>query len=65
MFDLSTARFACLDLKTAGLSPWFGDRICEGSRPGKSSDFPITSIFKRFVICAKMNAVFAWIGSWK
>ena len=29
MFDLSNARFAFLDLETTGLSPWFGDRICE------------------------------------
>jgi DNA polymerase III epsilon subunit family exonuclease len=29
MFDLSSARFAFLDLETTGLSPWFGDRICE------------------------------------
>ena len=28
-FDLSNARFAFLDLETTGLSPWFGDRICE------------------------------------
>lgn len=28
-FDLSSARFAFLDLETTGLSPWFGDRICE------------------------------------
>jgi len=27
--DLSNARFAFLDLETTGLSPWFGDRICE------------------------------------
>src|SRR5689334_18691819 len=29
MFDLSSARFAFLDLETTGLSPWFGDRICQ------------------------------------
>jgi DNA polymerase-3 subunit epsilon len=29
MLDLSNARFAFLDLETTGLSPWFGDRICE------------------------------------
>lgn len=29
LFDLSSARFAFLDLETTGLSPWFGDRICE------------------------------------
>jgi DNA polymerase-3 subunit epsilon len=29
MFDLSNFRFAFLDLETTGLSPWFGDRICE------------------------------------
>ena len=29
MFDLSSARFAFLDLETTGLSPWFSDRICE------------------------------------
>ena len=28
-FDLSSARFAFLDLETTGLSPWFGDRVCE------------------------------------
>ena len=28
-FDISSARFAFLDLETTGLSPWFGDRICE------------------------------------
>jgi DNA polymerase III epsilon subunit family exonuclease len=27
--DLSNARFAFLDLETTGLSPWFGDRVCE------------------------------------
>lgn len=29
MIDLANARFAFLDLETTGLSPWFGDRICE------------------------------------
>jgi DNA polymerase III epsilon subunit family exonuclease len=29
MFDVSSARFAFLDLESTGLSPWFGDRICE------------------------------------
>lgn len=29
MLDLSNCRFAFLDLETTGLSPWFGDRICE------------------------------------
>jgi DNA polymerase-3 subunit epsilon len=29
MFDLANARFAFLDLETTGLSPWFGDRVCE------------------------------------
>jgi DNA polymerase III epsilon subunit family exonuclease len=29
MFDLSSARFAFIDLESTGLSPWFGDRICE------------------------------------
>ncbi len=29
MLDLSNARFAFLDIETTGLSPWFGDRICE------------------------------------
>jgi DNA polymerase III subunit epsilon len=29
MFDLSNCSFAFLDLETTGLSPWFGDRICE------------------------------------
>jgi DNA polymerase III subunit epsilon len=28
-FDLSNCRFAFLDFETTGLSPWFGDRICE------------------------------------
>jgi DNA polymerase III epsilon subunit family exonuclease len=27
--DFSNARFAFLDLETTGLSPWFGDRVCE------------------------------------
>ena len=27
--DLSNAHFAFLDLETTGLSPWFGDRVCE------------------------------------
>jgi len=29
MFTLSNARFAFLDIETTGLSPWFGDRICQ------------------------------------
>ncbi|MEW5828967.1 MAG: exonuclease domain-containing protein [Chloroflexota bacterium] len=29
MFDFANAPFAFLDLKTTGLSAWFGDRICE------------------------------------
>jgi len=29
MIDISNARFAFLDLETTGLSPWFGDRVCE------------------------------------
>ena len=29
MFDLSNCHFAFLDLETTGLSPWFGDRVCE------------------------------------
>ncbi len=29
MFDIASAHFAFLDLETTGLSPWFGDRICE------------------------------------
>jgi DNA polymerase III epsilon subunit-like protein len=29
MFNPSTARFAFLDIETTGLSPWFGDRICQ------------------------------------
>ncbi len=28
-FDISNCRFAFLDVETTGLSPWFGDRICE------------------------------------
>lgn len=28
-FDLSNCRFAFLDVETTGLSPWFGDRVCE------------------------------------
>ncbi len=28
-FDLASARFAFLDIETTGLSPWFGDRICQ------------------------------------
>ncbi len=28
-FDLSNAPFAFIDLATTGLSPWFGDRVCE------------------------------------
>jgi DNA polymerase-3 subunit epsilon len=28
-FDLSNCPFSFLDLETTGLSPWFGDRICE------------------------------------
>ena len=27
--DISNARFAFLDIETTGLSPWFGDRICQ------------------------------------
>jgi len=27
--DISNCRFAFLDLETTGLSPWFGDRVCE------------------------------------
>ena len=27
--DFTNSRFAFLDLETTGLSPWFGDRICE------------------------------------
>jgi DNA polymerase III subunit epsilon len=29
MLDLANAKFAFLDFETTGLSPWFGDRICE------------------------------------
>jgi len=29
MLDLTNARFAFLDIETTGLSPWFGDRICQ------------------------------------
>lgn len=29
MFNLANARFAFLDIETTGLSPWFGDRICQ------------------------------------
>jgi DNA polymerase III subunit epsilon len=29
MFDLTSCRFAFLDFETTGLSPWFGDRVCE------------------------------------
>lgn len=29
MLNLSNARFAFLDIETTGLSPWFGDRICQ------------------------------------
>jgi len=29
MIDLTNCRFAFLDFETTGLSPWFGDRICE------------------------------------
>jgi DNA polymerase-3 subunit epsilon len=29
MFNIATARFAFLDIETTGLSPWFGDRICQ------------------------------------
>jgi DNA polymerase-3 subunit epsilon len=29
MFDLTNCRFAFLDFETTGLSPWFGDRVCE------------------------------------
>jgi DNA polymerase-3 subunit epsilon len=29
MLDLSNARFAFLDVETTGLSPWFGDRVCQ------------------------------------
>jgi DNA polymerase-3 subunit epsilon len=29
MLDISNTKFAFLDIETTGLSPWFGDRICE------------------------------------
>jgi DNA polymerase III subunit epsilon len=29
MIDSTNTRFAFIDLETTGLSPWFGDRICE------------------------------------
>ncbi len=29
MLDLSNAKFAFLDVETTGLSPWFGDRVCQ------------------------------------
>jgi DNA polymerase III subunit epsilon len=29
MLELSNTRFAFLDIETTGLSPWFGDRICQ------------------------------------
>jgi DNA polymerase III subunit epsilon len=29
VIDIASAKFAFLDLETTGLSPWFGDRICE------------------------------------
>lgn len=29
MLDISNTRFAFLDIETTGLSPWFGDRICQ------------------------------------
>ncbi len=29
MLHLSNTRFAFLDIETTGLSPWFGDRICQ------------------------------------
>lgn len=29
MFNISNAPFAFLDIETTGLSPWFGDRICQ------------------------------------
>lgn len=29
MIDSTNSRFAFLDIETTGLSPWFGDRICE------------------------------------
>lgn len=31
MLELSNTRFAFLDLETTGLSPWFGDRICQAA----------------------------------
>lgn len=30
MLELANTRFAFLDIETTGLSPWFGDRICQG-----------------------------------
>ena len=29
MFNIANARFSFLDIETTGLSPWFGDRICQ------------------------------------
>jgi DNA polymerase-3 subunit epsilon len=29
VIDLTNSRFVFLDLETTGLSPWFGDRVCE------------------------------------
>lgn len=29
MLDLTSTRFAFLDIETTGLSPWFGDRVCQ------------------------------------
>ncbi|RJP52658.1 MAG: WYL domain-containing protein [Anaerolineaceae bacterium] len=29
MLNIANARFAFLDIETTGLSPWFGDRICQ------------------------------------
>ena len=29
MINIANARFAFLDIETTGLSPWFGDRICQ------------------------------------
>src|SRR5688572_12959946 len=29
MFNIATVRFAFLDIETTGLSPWFGDRVCQ------------------------------------
>ncbi|MFN8412170.1 MAG: exonuclease domain-containing protein [Anaerolineales bacterium] len=29
MLDISNAKFAFLDIETTGLTPWFGDRICQ------------------------------------